>query len=721
MEYLFYSALFIALYVYLGFGFSFLLCRRQLARNVVVFSPWVGYCYASLLGWVCFKLDLAGTNRYGYFLLIPPFCSLAYAVYSISRGRFRLPSLKSWGWIGASIVACAAFIFLSLPFLLAEGELTARSLGNIDVAVYASYARYLQEFRQSESLPVFDRLAEHNLDLFRFGSFFVTSLPGSLFSVEVHKLQNNSCNSFFLFTLLLIFEMARQVFLYRIGSALAVTSVVGLSPILYYTVYHGFASQIIAMGLTCALMIVGVHVVRRCATFKQCAGHLPLTALLLWGILATYAHMLPIVVVVVSFCSLSLILAKHDRLKSAARVVAFTVVAVMFAFAITPERAISLPRLFAWTAGAGDAGWPVSFLSLDRILGFIFFTTDLEPQALGTTVLSTSIVGLLLLAGWYRTFAVSRSLGLFAFVSVAIIAAGVVAVFVLAESDTMGAGYRAYKLTSFFLPQVVLGSLMLFRSLHARYGTLGKAALVSGFLLVIGVNGFSTHYLVRKMMTSHREAGKDLVNLSSVESRPEIESINIPGTDWWETMWKAHFLLRKPISIEKETYYPATPLTGEWDLKNSEFTKAFILSADDLERPETIRINESYYLERARNNRILEVSLGKGWYPPERTHCWTGSNGDEAKVLVRSNAGPLEVEIVTTYAPLDPANKISFSMNGKPLSECPSAGTCRLRSVLDSGDNFLEIKSSLPPTQPNNGDPRLLGYSFKEIRVNAVQ
>ena len=100
---------------------------------------------------------------------------------------------------------------------------------------------------------------------------------------------------FFLFSVFLVYPLARDFFCYNYYTAVGITALYGLSPMMYYTIYNGFQGQVIAIGLALSIFLLHLHAINNCKTFSDYYLYIPLAVLFNWGISLTYPHMLPFI------------------------------------------------------------------------------------------------------------------------------------------------------------------------------------------------------------------------------------------------------------------------------------------------------------------------------------------------------------------------------------------------------------------------------------------
>lgn len=721
VEYLYYSFLFAFLYVYAGLGLTLILCPQGLRKHTLFLAPMVGYCYLTLAGWLCYSLNLKGTDAYGPALLILPLVVLYYALTKGGRKTDERNKLINAESIAPIAVGIIAFIIISIPSITSVDTMTSTSLLNADIAANANSSRYLKEYARSEAVGFLGRQTNEleYVPHVYFGPCVSTALPSSLFSVETYKLEDIGLHIFFLFGVLLFYSLAREAFRYNRFSAILVMALYGLSPIMYHTTYQGFQGQIIGTALAMCLILLHASAIETCKRISDYYPYFPLTVLLTWGIIITYRHMLPLICVPLAGYAIMAGFNAKSR-ASVSNWVLFLLLTVAATSLLSPSRVMSLPSYFI-AQGRFAVGWHFPLIGLDAVLGLTFDNVYLQDHINVAHATISILLAVLIVAGYVGAYKKDRRLFLLAASSVLPILLGYI---ILALPNRMGSGwggYRSYKLLSFFLPQVLLGVLIVFRNVQfARKGPIYYLLPLS-LASLLACSMVSCYAIVKQMSKARVIVSKDTADLIRVESDPRVESVNILRSDYWNMMWQAHFLMRKRLYFETSAYYgyTATRLDGQWDLKSIRESRYDIIHVDGFDKPETIVVNPGYVLERVSAVSTLRAQFEQGWYDSEGTHIWTGESGDGSSIVLESPKEKLAIDLHARYWPLDRNNRISIYLNGSKITDCPDNDSCRADGmILSAGQNVLVFKTALPPTVPSSADPRRLGYSFTSIDLS---
>ena len=371
-----------------------------------------------------------------------------------------------------------------------------------------------------------------------------------------------------------------------------------------------------------------------------------------------------------------------------------------------------------------EAGWSVTFIAPSEIF------TGFKEKNNVYEILVTVILSILVIALIYIGFTQARKTNVRLFIlgcSLALTSyAGciILSLAPLTSGASLG-GYKAYKLISFFLPQVLISCLLFFQKLPFNF-RLKEAKFLTVLCIVVVIGNYN---LTAEAIKKHGSVTQSLIDLQKIENDTGIKSINLLDEDVWKIPWQSYFLARKDLYLTNPVHY-ANPsgsnLNGEWDLISSERAKnpgraavPNILKVKDFTpNPSTSTkiINSSYRLEKANN--YLWASFGKGWYNDEKTLIWNGRESNSSGITINSPVNNLSVDVKLLYSPQKSANHLSIYLNQKKVADCPDNKFCHIQKlVLNNGKNNLEFKASLMPSPPGYWDARTLSYAFSSIEI----
>lgn len=564
-------------------------------------SPLAGYCYLTLLGWYCYSLDLGGTDVYALILLFPPLIFL----YLAHKKHRKQPTISGRLFdrelIAPLIIGVMSFLVLSVPLLTEINGLTSISPGNNDIADSASTSTYLKEFASSDNIGFLGQstIFKYLADQLIFGGSLSTAFASSLFSLETYQLQSMSIHIFFLFSVLLVYPLAREFFCYNYYTASGITALYGLSPIMYYTVYSGFQGQLIATGLALCIFLLHLHAINYCNKVSDYCGYIPFAVLFNWGISLTYPHMLPFIYA--PLVVYLIVLCFHARSYHIFFNWTLFVIAVLgLTFILSPYRArVSILDLVM--LAKIEAGWYMPWFSPDTIFGLTFSKVYLNAHKWFIRFLLSVPLLIIIVCGFIKAYKRDLRILLLSGSFLFVLLAGYIMLCYMGRADVGWGGYKSYKLLSFFLPLILLSSLILFSNEELPSNHRVYYLLPISLTLLIACNFFSSGAVSMRVSMVHRAVSPDMAELKKIGGNPLVESVNILGTDWWDILWEANFLMRKKLYFETSTYAgrTASSLDGKWNLIHliggspEDDDKSFALSE------EIIPVNASYILVRS--------------------------------------------------------------------------------------------------------------------------
>ena len=691
------------LFTGLGLGATLILLPRRLSRYVLIFAPVAGFSLTSWLGWQMLWFGAAGTNSSAPIIAVVASAVLVIALVTRS-GRAIAANALSRDVLASFAIAACGVLALSVPAVV-EPHLTTVSGGNADVASYALTERFLMLHRIDDvpgNITDYFGVGGH-IQSTVFGVFFCSAAAGSLFGIESYQLQNVAIAAYVLWTSLALYALAREVFQFRERSALVLVAGFSFNQLVLYLGFQGFKAQFAAMAIAGSLYCWMIPILRqeRLPRIRDLAG----MTLLTWGLSAAYPHIVPLMFLPPAVYVLAL--AVQARSIRPLRTPLFAVAIVLTGFiALSPARARAAYQ-YAILMKNVAAGWFIPWISPASLLGLdlhYFFQRPPWPSTALLALVAAAIVAIGLLA----TRIANRDVFLVAVSFLVTIGASALYLAITGREGSLLGGYKSFKLVSFFEPALWCSFLLVLREPHPvlsrrRLQQLLAIALVAG-------NAIAGVRLTKAVAAVHASVSREFSDLQKLEADPRVPSINILSPEFWDNMWETTFLFHKKLYHLNRTYYPQSPLRGEWLLDDRSDR---ILGVERCNTQDRIVVNQRFTALREGTG-VLTAEWDRGWQVHERTHRWTADRA--ASIRIRS-PGHQQIRIETVATPLNPANTVALLVNGMQLAACSGRGECDASATLGEGENVLEFVSPLPPERPGNGDVRELGVDFSKIVI----
>jgi|GEM_PF-7102126 hypothetical protein len=607
MEFILYTLLIAFLYIFSGIGLIFLLSPKILEKYSLYLSPFVGLAYLSYCSWFFFEYSSWGTNDYAGLLLIPPLIFLILAV-AIKKDRIHsifFPFKKE----NLPLIFLCIIIFLAISFPYyskVEGISNTITLGNGDIGDYAATSKYLMlSSNLHSSIPfvsgVTPRFSEM-LQTYYFSAFLSTAIPSSILSLQSYQIQNLTIFLFFVFSLPIIFLIGIEIFNYSKKIALIIILLIGINIHLLFIMYDGFLAQIIGMGFFLGLIVTTFYPILKYNKFSEIIIFLPMNVLFCFGLIMSYSVLTPLFLIpAILFIGTYFIQSRSKPFL--VQSTGYLLLTFFITFLISPfsfsTRAISLITL-----NDVAAGWNLPVLTPDWIFGMIvnnFFSLQQQEPIILRILLSLPLV-LLVIFSFYYLFKNERKLfylfgSYFSFVTI-FYCYLVVKEFL--SPDFTGEGYKAYKLISYFIPIIVLAGLFYFKDFHFEFLSKNfRKKIPFLFLLLLIIWNIGVAFVfISESPNRFEPIPENTIDLQNISRFENVTSINVLEPPEWNQMWIYYFLFdKKIVHLKYSSYYPASPLVGQWTLINTK--NQSINSISNLSNPsDKIIINSDYYLER---------------------------------------------------------------------------------------------------------------------------
>jgi hypothetical protein len=709
-----------------GFGLAWLATPRRWRMLWPLFIAPCGLALQAAVVWAGAHTDLAGTDVYGRFALILPLVLLGLAWWRCGAPDWRaMVRLR-----GVGLVMLAVLLVVAGSMSSASRRLTSFSLGSCDAADYAAGARVFREFASGDRegfmgltevvrILSVDNFYDYWVRLNHFTPSGIAALNATLLGREPFELISLLGGVFLVLGVPVAFLLARSALRIGSGGSLAVSTVYGFSPLLWYAVAHVALSQLVAAVALGLLTWSGVVLWRAGATWRRGfeLGILLVVAYTL--LLGAYNFM-------ILFCLLpaaafavgwSMWAGTYARL---GRWWAGMLAPLAVSALLMPERVAGLAERFLLLRQY-NFGWKIPALSPEGWVGIVGGVLLQGYDSRVRWVLSAVVM-----AAFLTALAVAlrrrRAMAFLALCLTVPILSGYVILLIQARAQGTNASYDAYKLLAAFYPGVLAG--LCFWLVHLRSRRRLVVALTgAGAIALVGANLLGSLRFAERLRNPPYLVDRGLASLQAIESAPEVTSINLRVADFWSRLWANSFLLRKPHYFPTHTYEGRlnTPLRGEWDLLDG------VISVVPPEPSAPVKLERPYSLVWTRSPHFISAHFGEGWYEreqiPRANARWHWTKGDAEIVIENPQSGPLDVAFRFQARSVEPRN-LEIWINGR-RRRTVSIGTelewVRVPSIrISPGTTSVQLRSPTPPTLVGPNDRRPLGFAAYGIEVKVL-
>jgi hypothetical protein len=561
-----------------------------------------------------------------------------------------------------------------------------------------------------------------------FGAFVAAAVPSTVLAIQTYVLQNSIENLFFIFSLPIVYLIAVEIFRYRPTVALIAVFLVGLNLHLIYILYTGFVGQVLGYGIFLALLSVMLYPILNCTQDKEFWEYIPLTSVLLFGLIATYSLFIPLLFFPV-FGILVLAVIMKKNLKTILPSFKFFIMTAIIGIIIAFPLAINRFKEVLYFSQNITAGWPMPILSPDQIMGFVgndvgWFppvqnAASSIPMPLFARFLLSIIIVCILFLSLNKLFQSDRNLFYFGIIFLAVVFIGYIyySALELTTPTFTGEGYKAYKLLTYGIPLIFLFFLAYFRNIDLFNPGNKRWYCIMVLILLIAGNLWSSAAMMDRVSQKSYLIKPNIIDLQKINNFQNVSSINVEESIYSDQMWIYYFLyMNKTLHLKYTTYYQKSPLIGEWTLKSSHMD---ILDLGNLD--EKIPLNDDYYL--VKNESSIYVDFKEGWYEPEYKNGafrWSGNNKETPSLgITSSNLTILDLNL--SYASLNPKNSFSVELDDKKITDCSDINFCEIKQLaITPGYHILKFEPKFPPTSSGSADPRTLGYVFIYINMTST-
>ncbi len=704
-----------------GAGLALLAMPRPWRKFWAVLAAPAGFALQSLVVWAGAYAGLKGTNSYAWVSETVPAALLAVGVWR-RGGGVVLEGLKKMPAVWLATAVCLAA--LVLPLARASKGLTTASLGSCDAADYAAGARVLMEFARGdregflgltevERVMSTDNFFDFWLRLNHFTPSALIALNGTVLDCAPHELTGLMTMVLLAASLPLVFWLARAVLGYGGQVSLGIAVLYGVSPITWYAAWHVAMGQLLAAQAIALITWAGIALWRGRMEWRRGVAFGGVLAVGYALVLGSYNFIL-LVCLVPAVAYAGGVAVWRGEWRRLGRWGLLMLAPLALCGVIFWERVAGLAERFALFQ-TYDFGWKIPALSPEGWLGMVM-NTGLGPLAAGPRVALVAAVAGLLGVALVRGAKRGRR-SAWAMVSLAVPALlGYGYLNLRGVRLGTNASYDAYKILAVFYPGV-LAALFYWVTLGARGWARGGAVVFGAVILALNLR--VAYRFANRMESPPLIVGRELVELKKIEGMAEVGSLNMLVPDMWSRLWANEFLLRKPQYFETHTYEGRlnTALRGEWDLNGG-------LVQVMLPEGGSRRINGEFSLARTGSPYFLRVRLGDGWHDLERlprgSTRWSWTKGDASLRIENPQARPLRIAC-HFKARSEVERDLQFWLNGKRVRTGKVGRELKLVNIpeftIPPGSSTLELKSSVPPTRPDGGDTRPLGFAAYEIRI----
>lgn len=583
----------------MGLGLALLFSPDNLKRYAVFLAPVIGFSYLSLSGWYCYVLNMKGTDIYAWLIIMVATLVLIYAIWvGTKKGNKLLPEEIKIELLALIVIISAALLLALQPFMTHCDILTSISLGNNDIADSSSIASFLKEYSRMDTIGFLGQQPDAfkaQADTWLFGGPLSTAFFCTIFGADTYQLGSLNIIVLFVISLPIIYVLAREIFKYDIYSAVAVTAVCGLNPVMLYLCYQGFQGQIVGMGLSLSIILINITAIHKCESVSEYLKYIPLIVILNWALSLTYNYILIFVYMPILGYLVIYSFQKKDK-KSLLYGSIYISLAIMVTFLLSPFRAINLVKQ---TIHMGTAinGWFIPWIPsiYTSITEKYMILKSVEVLLLFLCLL----IFLIFSMRFYQIYKKEKEPIIIAGIFLAYVFMGYISLSYLNRAGEEWGGYKSFKWIAFFLPATLLSLFLVFRNMNVDKDR-GKQWFVRSVLaFIVGMTLISSMlFITKKVSPPPFAVTKNNIAIKEINNLSEIKSVNILGNNYWDNLWAANFLIKKQLYFEVDTTYPgrrATSLNGDWDLIK---TTADLLKYQE---SEIIKINESNYLIRRKS------------------------------------------------------------------------------------------------------------------------
>lgn len=729
MEYALYTALSWLILLVTGLPLCLRILPLNLRRHGLLFAPVVGFSVVTFVSYYLFRLGIGGTGTYAWPLFFVSITGLSLQLGFSARARSDLRAALNVESFSVLVLLALGLVMINAPFYAASGgRALAGSMSNLDIAELAVVSRFLQEFPPHASIGFLGQ-SSHLVTTCRdiwFGPSIIVAWIGSLIHAAPFQLQMIVMSVIAIQAVGFIYVLARAALNFGAPSAALIAVIYLLSPVPLFTVWQSFGGQMIATALMLALFTVQISSFKnREIDAADSRRNIPISVLLLSGIILSYHFMVPISGLVLGGFMFGALVFSSDR-KYVFKTAGYLVLAYGLCGILNPYRVVAFIGSIAMLTGSN--GWFIPWLGPDILAGNNAGLAFLTATPLTHRSVALALIGLAFLPVIWRMVRENTNAILRSFCTGMVLptfALGLAFAYMDIKDGQLG-GYRSFKITACFSGLTILAAAAGFQGVSWRTHRLRFALGLATAAVTLLLSARSAKELAVFTREHAVLPVREIQALQEVETMPSVNGINVMDADNFSLLWTNYFTLRvrqvyqrfpytgRPVGFLKEPF----TLTKDMKVARAAGYTDDIFSVEGREIKKVYPLGPWYKLCEATESQDISVTPGDGWWPSEATHRWSGSKGSLSSVYVDAKTSGVRVFVEATFNELRPNNHLTARVNGRAIGLEHSL--TRLRTdpfVLQPGRNVIEFETSLSPSQPTSWDPRTLNIAWVSVAV----
>lgn len=573
IHFVIYSIASALIFIICGYGLSFLILPKFLKYYSLPLSPYMGLFFFLIVGNLLYSTSNLPGNFYLpiLFIIATSITLLIFLLFHKEFIEYLLNPIKNN--FSLLILLTSIYFIISAPLLKVSENLFTISYINVDIILHCTVAKFIQNSFLNQPLLNYDGTFNFYLTGL-FGSSLPTSIIASILHIEPYNVQTIVVNIFFIFSLPIIYIIAKDLVRFKKLHALLFIFLYSLNFNVIFILSNMHVAQIIGAGLFYLIIFLFLSFM----TYQDLLGiieyhKLIITmAILIFSLISIYSIYYPIIMVL--FVSYTIILWFLNYPMIIIQVLKLLIFSNIIAFVINPFHFINLTKIIPYSVDA-IVGTDKPILTPDYLLGlFPHFSSFYSSSNIDffNTFISLPLIILFFYAinmmmkkePIIGSFFLSISVFFILYYSFLVITE------LLSVGDFSGHGYKAYKLATYILPFILMIFIYMIDFQVAIKNSCFTSKILPGLfvsILIIG-NIFGFLFIIEKYNNDSFTISADLKEIEIFEYNTTIDSINvIQINNIWEQMWIYYFFfLEKKIFLEEVGYYEVKDLKGNFTL-----------------------------------------------------------------------------------------------------------------------------------------------------------